>query len=159
DNQGYVDVREGLRMRFMYYVARLAKDGKIPLKIIRDGKELEVSVPVSPHRDFLVPLLEDGYPDYFIYGPIVFTAATQEYVRALGANGLGMLLVLESPLLTRLYQKPSEPDEQLVVIATRMFPSRLIKGYDNRPFGVVKSLNGKKVKNLRSLAELIRDNK
>jgi S1-C subfamily serine protease len=34
DNQGYVDVREGLRMRFLYYVARLAKDGKIELTIL-----------------------------------------------------------------------------------------------------------------------------
>ena len=159
DNQGYVDVREGLRMRFLYYVARLAKDGKIKLTVLRDGKKKELSVPVAPHRDYLVPLLEEGYPEYFIYGPLVFAAASQEYVRALGSNGVGALLVLESPLLMRLYQKPAEPGEQLVVIATRMFPHRTIKGYENRPFGVVSSLNGKHVKNLRSLAELLRDNK
>ncbi len=88
DNQGYVDVREGLRMRFLYYVARLAKDGKIALTVLHNGKSKEVSVPVAPHRDFLVPLLEDQYPEYFIYGPLVFEVASQEYVRALGSNGL-----------------------------------------------------------------------
>lgn len=159
DNQGYCDVREGLRMRFMYYVARTAKDGKVPMTILRDGKKLDVSVPVSPKRDFLIPMLEDGYPDYFIYGPVVFTAATQEYVRALGSNGLGALLALESPLLSRLYQRPKEPSEQLVVIATRMFPDKSIKGYDNRPFGVIATLNEKPVKSLRSLAEMLRDSK
>jgi S1-C subfamily serine protease len=159
DNQGYVDVREGLRMRFMYYVARLSKDGKVPLTILRGGQKKEVAVPVSPKRDFLVPLLEDGYPEYFIYGPLVFTAATQEYVRSLGSNGLGALLMLQSPLLTRLYQPPKEPGEQLVVIATRMFPHRSIKGYENRPFGVVGKLNGKSIKNLREFAQLLRDNK
>ncbi len=148
DNQGYSDVRDGLRMRFIYYVARLAKEGKIELTLRRDGETKTISVPVSPRRDFLVPILEEGYPEYFIYGPLVFTAATQEYVRGLGSNGLGALLVLESPLLARLYRPPSEPGEQLVVIATRMFPHSIIKGYDNRPLGVVEKLNGTKVKNL-----------
>ena len=144
-------------MRFIYYVARLAKEGKIELTLRRDGETKTISVPVSPRRDFLVPILEDGYPEYFIYGPLVFTAATQEYVRGLGSNGLGALLVLESPLLARLYRPPSEPGEQLVVIATRMFPHSIIKGYDNRPLGVVEKFNGTKVKNLRSLAEMLRD--
>jgi PDZ domain len=157
DNQGYSDVRDGLRMRFLYYVVRLAKEGKIGLTIRRDGEKKEVAVPVAPRRDLLIPVLEDRYPDYFIYGPLVFTAATQEYVRGLGANGLGALLMLESPLLTRLYQPPGEQDEQLVVIATRMFPHSIIKGYDNRPLGVVDKFNGTKVKNLHSLAELLRD--
>jgi S1-C subfamily serine protease len=157
DNQGYVDVREGLRLRFLYYVSRLARDGRVPLTILRDGEKQEASVPVTPRRDFLVPLLEDGYPEYFIHGPLVFTAATQEYVRGLGGQGLGALLVMESPLLARLYDKPDEPGEQLVVIATRMFPHATIKGYENRPLGVVAKLNGKPVKNLRSLAEMLRD--
>ena len=88
DNQGYVDVREGLRMRFLYYVARLAKDGKIDLTILRDGEKKEVSVPVAPQREMVMPMLQDKYPEYFIYGPMVFEAATQEYVRALGGNGI-----------------------------------------------------------------------
>ena len=83
DNQGYVDVRDGLRMRFLYYVARLAKDGKIDLTILRDGEKKEVSVPVAPRRETVLPTLQDEYPEYFIYGPLVFEVASQEYVRAL----------------------------------------------------------------------------
>jgi hypothetical protein len=70
---------------------------------------------------------------------------------------MGALLMLESPLLARLYDKPAETGEQLVVIATRMFPHPTIKGYENRPLGVVAQLNGKRVKNLRCLAEMLRD--
>jgi S1-C subfamily serine protease len=157
DNQGFVDIRAGLRMRYLYYVSRLAKDGRVPLTILRDGEKKEISMPVLPRREFLVELKEDRYPEYYIYGPLVFTAASQEYVRALGPNGLGALLMLESPLLTRMYDKPGYEGEQLVVIATRMFPHAIIKGYDNRPLGVVENLNGKRVKNLRCLAELLRD--
>lgn len=158
DNQGYVDVREGLRMRFPYYVARLAKDGKIDVTILRDGEKQEVSVPVAPRPAVVVPFLENGYPDYFIYGPVVFEVASQEYVGALG-KAAGALVSLKSPLIARLYDKPGEPGEQIVIIGTRMFPHPSIKGYDNRPLGVIGKLNGKEVKNLRALAEMIRDSK
>ncbi|MEQ8837411.1 MAG: serine protease, partial [Lacipirellulaceae bacterium] len=93
DNQGYVEVRDGLRLRFLYYVPKLAKPdpehpddpsrGLVPLKLLRDGEPVEVEVPVQADRDLVVPLLKENYPDYFIYGPMVFTAATQEYVRAI----------------------------------------------------------------------------
>ncbi|BBO33677.1 S1C family serine protease [Lacipirellula parvula] len=156
DNQGYVEVREGLRLRFQYYIPRLANDGKVELTVFRDGKSQVVQVPVSPDRDYLVPILKDRYPEYFIYGPMVFEAASQEYVRGLGANGSGMLLWLNSPILERLYDPPAEPGEELVVIATRLFPHTIAKGYDNR-LGVVKSVNGVAVKNLRHLGELLRD--
>ena len=159
DNQGYVDIRDGLRMRFLYYVTRLAKDGKIDLTILRNGEKKEVTVPVAPRRETVLPTLQEKYPEYFIYGPLVFEVASQEYVRALGGSGMGALLVLQSPLLSRLYDKPEEPGEQIVVIATRMFPHPSIKGYDNRPLGVIKKLNGKPVKNLKALAEMLRDSK
>jgi hypothetical protein len=158
DNQGYVDVREGLRMRYDYYVSRLAKDGKVEVTLLRDGEKKTVKVPVAPRPETVLPVLEDGYPEYFIYGPIVFEVASQEYVGALGRNA-GALLGLRSPLMMRLFDKPKEKGEQIVVIATRMFPHPSIKGYDNRPLAVIDKLNGKKVKNLRNLAEMLRDSK
>jgi hypothetical protein len=40
-----------------------------------------------PRREFLVELLEDRYPEYFIYGPLVFTAASQESCEGWAAMG------------------------------------------------------------------------
>jgi S1-C subfamily serine protease len=157
DNQGYVDVRAGLRLKFEYYVPKEAKDGKVKLKIVRKGEEMTVDVPVQPDRDLLIPPLKDKYPDYFIFGPIVFTPATQEYVQRLGSGGSALLAAIDSPILKRLYDLPAEPGEQLVVIATRMFPHPIAKGYDNRPLGVIAKVNGKEIKNLKQLAELLRD--
>lgn len=159
DNQGYVEVREGLRLKFQYYVPRLANDGKVELTVVRDGKSQIVQVPVSPDRELLIPTLKDQYPEYFIYGPIVFEPVTQEYVRGLGGQGVSMLMALDSPILKRLYEAPEEPGEELVVVATRLFPHPITKGYDNRPLGVIKSVNGVEIKNLRQLGELLRDSK
>lgn len=167
DNQGYVEIRDGLRLRFLYYVPKLAEPdpkfpdypsrGLVPLKLLRDGEPLKVTVPVQADRDLVVPLLKENYPEYFIYGPMVFTAATQEYIRAIGGRGMSALISLENPLINRMTDRPSEPGEQIVIMATRMFPHRITKGYDNRPLGVITSLNGTKVKNLRHLAELIKN--
>jgi len=157
DNQGYVAVRDGLRLKFMYYVQKLASNGVIELTVLRNGESQVVRVPVKPDRNLLVPPLKDKYPEYFIYGPLTFSAATLEYVRGLGGAGLGMLLGLDSPLLKRLNDPPAEPGEQIVIVATRLFPHPITKGYDNRPLGVIGSVNGTAVKNLRHLAELLRD--
>jgi len=157
DNQGYVEVRDGLRLKFMYYVPKLTKDGEIELTVLRKGDSKRVRVPVAPDRDLLIPPLKDKYPDYFIYGPIVFTPATQEYIRALGGAGTAMLAALDSPILKRLYDLPAEPGEQLVVIATRMFPHPITKGYDNRPLGVIDKVNGTEIKSLMQLAKVLRD--
>lgn len=159
DNQGYVEVRDGLRLKFQYYVPKLANNGKIELTVVRDGKSHVVQVPVSPDRELLIPTLKDQYPEYFIYGPIVFEPVTQEYVRGLGGQGVSMLMALDSPILKRIYDAPEEPGEELVVVATRLFPHPITKGYDNRPLGVIKSVNGVEIKNLRQLGELLRDSK
>ncbi|MGE3243733.1 MAG: trypsin-like peptidase domain-containing protein [Pirellulales bacterium] len=160
DNQGFVDVREGLRLKFNYFVPKLASDDKVELTIWRDGKSQVVQVPLQTKRDYLIPYLHGAYPDYFIYGPLCFSPATQELMRSLAGSGAWAryLLALDSPLLSQLYVPPHEKDEQLVVIASRLFPNPITKGYDNRPFGVVGAVNGTKVKNLRHLAELLRDN-
>ncbi|HYO23976.1 MAG TPA: trypsin-like peptidase domain-containing protein [Lacipirellulaceae bacterium] len=157
DNQGFVDVRDGLRLKFLYYVPKLASEGKVELTILRDGKTQVVRVPVRADRDLLIPTLKDKYPEYFIYGPLVFSAATQEHMRALGGAGVSVLAALDSPLIKRLYDPPAEEGEQLVIIATRMFPHPITKGYDNRPMGVIAKVNGVDVKNLRHLAELLHD--
>jgi hypothetical protein len=158
DNQGYVEVRPGLRLKFMYYVPKLAEDGEVELTILRKGETQKIQVEVAADRDMLIPPLKERYPDYFIYGPIVFTPATQEYLRALGGQATMMLAALDSPILKRLYDLPAEPGEQLVVIATRMFPHPITKGYDNRPLGVISRVNGQEIKNLKHLAEVLRDN-
>jgi hypothetical protein len=157
DNQGYIDVRPGLRMRYGYFVPLLAGEGHVPLTVVRGGETLEVQAPVLREAERLVPMLKDKYPEYFIYGPLTFTVATQEHVGAVGARGLAALAAFDSPLIKRFSEKPAVPGEELVVIATRNFPHPLTKGYEDRVMGVVESVNGQAVRNLRHLAELLRD--
>src|SRR3954447_12855180 len=59
----------------------------------------------------------------------------------------------QSPGATRHAKPP------LVAVTSPMFPHAIAKGYDNPFSKVVKEINGVKVKNLKHLVELLRDNK
>jgi len=106
----------------------------------------------------LIPSLDGAYPSYFIYGPVVFSRMTLEaypYLRNRG--GLGALGMAHSPLLTRLGDPPDADHEELVIVASPLFPHRLSKGYDNPAGQVVSTVNGTHIRSLAQLVAVLRD--
>jgi S1-C subfamily serine protease len=164
DDQGMIKIGDNLRVRFQYLVQKTARDGKLPLTVVRTGKPVRIDLPVSPECPMVTPNLEIGYPSYFIYGPMVFSTATGPYVRALtgsnrGARWMSLLITRNSPLVTRLADKPVFPGEELVVVPSPFFPHKLGEGYSSPLSQVVKSVNGIPIKNLNHLVEVLRDAK
>ena len=160
DNIGMVQVKDNLRLRFQYMVQRLAKDGKVPVTIVRDGKESTVQIPVDPRHDDLIPSLLGKYPSYFIYGPVVFSTVTAEFLAGFERAGDRYFLLFSymgSPLVTRRGDKAKFPGEELVVVCSPMFPHKTGKGYSNPFSKVIKAVNGTPIKNLRHLVETLRD--
>jgi S1-C subfamily serine protease len=159
DNQGMVKIDKDLRVNFAYMIQRLAKDDKLPLTVVRAGKPLKIELPVSANRPTLAPDLRGEYPSYFVYGPIVFSRATRQFLSAF-ENNAGLLRILgyvKSPLITRAYDPPSPELEELVIISSPFFPHKLANGYSNPTGAVVYSVNGTPVKSLKHLVELLRD--
>lgn len=162
DNQGMVKADSNLRVRFQYLIQKMAKKGKIDLLVLRNGQPMSIDVPVTPTRPLLVPSLQGAYPSYFIYGPLVLSGVTAEFLSVLSSgknNYLTMLSAAGSPLATRLGDPPSFEGEGLVVVASPFLPHKLSKGYGNPAFGVVKKVNDIPVKNLRHLIEILRDSR
>jgi S1-C subfamily serine protease len=159
DNQGMVKLGPNLRVRFQYRVQQVAKDGKVPLTIVRGGKPQLVQVPVGGPRKLLIPDLNGDYPSYFVYGPIVFTRASAEFLSFVGANAaaLNAFSYNASPLVTRRGDSPDAAHEELVVVSSPFFPHKLVAGYSNRMGGVVESVNGTPVRSLRHLVAILRD--
>ncbi|WP_422928173.1 PDZ domain-containing protein [Singulisphaera sp. PoT] len=160
DNVGLVKVRDNLRLRFQYLIQKEVKDGKVHLTIIRDGKPLEVDVPVETKHPMLIETLQGDYPPYFVYGPLVFSPVTTEYLGGfsqLGDKFTTLLSLIASPIVTRRGDKPAFDGEQLVVVASPMFPHRIGKGYSSPTAKVIKDINGTPIKNLQHLVEVLRD--
>jgi S1-C subfamily serine protease len=162
DNEGMIKVGPNLRIRFSYLIQKIARDGKVPLTVVRDGKELAIELPVSPNHPRLLPYLKGTYPSYFVYGPLVLSPATEDIVAAItsGANAAAVNAALSltgSPLLARRGDKPAFEGEELVVVPSPFFPHKLSKGYSSPAGRVVKTINGVAIKNLRHAVAVLRD--
>jgi hypothetical protein len=162
DDEGMIKLGDNLRVRFSYQIQKLGGKESVPLTVFREGKELQINLPLLKERPLVIPELKGSYPTYFIYGPLVFSEATTDLL-ALAQRSrettalLGALTYFGSPLISRVGDKPAFPGERLVVIPAPFFPHRLAKGYGNPTWQVVKSVNGKPVKNLAHMVELLRD--
>jgi S1-C subfamily serine protease len=161
DDQGMIKVGTNLRIRFQYLIQQIAKGGKVPLTLVRSGKELTVELPVTADRPFVIPSLKGAYPSYFVFGPMVFSTATAEFCEGIEGNAgaLRFLTLFASPLVTRRGDMPAFPGENLVVVSSPFFPHKLAKGYGVPAARVVETINGTHVNNLAHLVELLRDSK
>jgi S1-C subfamily serine protease len=159
DNQGMVKIDKDLRVNFSYMIQRLAKDDKLPLTVVRGGKTLKIELPVFAQRPTLAPDLHGEYPSYFVYGPIVFSRATRQFLSLFenNANLLRILGYVKSPLVTRVYDTPTDDLEELVIISSPFFPHKLANGYANPTGAVVYSINGTPIKSLKHLVTVLRD--
>ena len=53
DNEGMVQVGDNLRLSFLYLVPKQARDGSVPIRVVRAGRPMEVRLPVGRDDDHL----------------------------------------------------------------------------------------------------------
>ena len=159
DDQGMIKIADNIRVNFPYMVQKIVQDNKVPLTLIRAGKEMKVTLPVKSKYPLAMAPLDGTYPSFFIFGPMVFSNATMDFVAAYTRSGGGASGIMGSSLVRRLMEKPDFAGEQLVVVSSPFFPHKLVEGYSNPMAKVVKTVNGVAVKNLAHLVELLRDSK
>ena len=161
DDQGMIRLPNGLKVNFEYMAQKIAHDGKVPLTLVRTGKEMTVELPVAAKQPMLLQDLEGGYPSYFVFGPMAFTEANPTFLGGLagqhGNSYMGSLITRGSPLITRLGDKEAFPGERLVIVSSPFFPDKLATGYGSPFAEVVDTINGIKIKNLAHLVEVLRD--
>jgi S1-C subfamily serine protease len=173
DNRGRCRLENGLNLTLTRLAVEIAKEGQVSVTVVRDSKTMKLDVPVES-RKRLISYSSGTYPKYFIYGPIVFSKATANYMTAIDSGAASadatqrraMSLVKslmfggKSPLLTRrLDYREDESGEELIVV-TRILTHATARGYRQVPYFLsVKSINGTKVKNFAQLVTLLRDAK
>ena len=140
-------------------VQRATENGSVPVTVLRGGVEKKLAVPTVQVVPTVMPTLVGDYPRWFIFGPVAFSAATNQFARSAMTSGelAAMLAARGNPLLTRLLDAPAFPGEELVVVCAPLFPHPLSRGYGNPTGGIVATVNGTKVENLLHLVTLLRD--
>lgn len=155
DNAGLVTLDDGLRLQWRYFIRSLADNGKVPVTIIRAGETIETEIAVTNEHDEVIPFIGDGYPEYFIAGPMIFTPVRREHFFNIP---VGYGIVDGSPVGLRLSDDKEFEGEELVILASSLLPHPITKGYEVALNPTLKSINGIDVRSVAHLVEIIRDN-
>ena len=142
-NNGNIRI-EGNEIRSIawpFYVRQIGEE--VHAKVLRDGVETDVTIPVSKRKWRTRPFLHDRKPDWFLIGGLAFTTFSFDWLEK------GRSTYRESP-----GDEQKAPDEELVALCAT-FPDVSIEGYQGWSGSRVDTVNGVKVLNLRHLAELV----
>lgn len=146
-----VPLRNNERIHFLHLVTRRrAGRDKSKVKVLRDGKEIEVDIPLRPDK-WLVPRL-DGYdaaPEYYIVGGLVFVPLSQPWTE-LKSQDRGARV-----LWSQHWGSALPEDGQQIVILSKVLAHPCNFGFHSMNCMVLDTFNGRKAKNLAQLAEAV----
>lgn len=154
DNDGLVTIHDGVRVQWAYLVPIAARDGAVPVTVVRKGEPVTIDLPTPTNRDVLLPFLGDDYPEYFVLGPMVFSPVTKDHMFD---SYVAYLAILRSPVAMRADEVRAFEGEELVMLVSDFLPHPITKGYEVSYRPTVRSVNGETVKNLSQMLEIIKD--
>ena len=142
-NNGRIRLKGG-EPRSLYYPIYIRQIGeKIPVKVYRDGGEVETFVTAAKKSVRIRGWMYDAKPDYFVYGGFVFTTVSIDY------------LVQAKPGFHDDILKEREFADDEAVVISFCFADAGIEGYIGCRKALVRNVNGVKVRNLRHLVEIV----
>jgi S1-C subfamily serine protease len=128
----------------------LAQDGDtVPLEVWRDGKMIDVNLPVKVYTaDLAQGNQYDVLPSYYIYGGLVFTPLSLDYLKGIGttyAQSGGRDLIYE--LIYRHLEDPQHWRPQPVVLSS-ILDAEVNANLSTRGQALVDTINGQTIKQL-----------
>lgn len=152
-NDGTVPFRHGERIGFSYLVSQKYTGDNATITVLRDSKMLKFNIKLATHRRIIPAHNKGKPPSYYIIAGFVFSTVSVPYLR----SEYGKDYEYEAPvkLLDKLlHSMPQSEDEQLVVVS-QVLVADINIGYEDIVNTQVLALNGKPVKNLKSLANMV----
>jgi hypothetical protein len=142
-------VYEGNRVAAWVAVSEAQSGENIKLKIWRDGHMMEVAPTLKILRSDLAEGNQfDILPRYYVYGGLVFTVLSRDYLRTLDQ---GRTDASSSKLLYELYYHRAEDPEQArpePVVLAAVLPHSVNAGLEVRGRALVDRINGKRIDRL-----------
>jgi S1-C subfamily serine protease len=131
---------------------------KFPMKILRDGKPLDLSVPLQTMKEDLAEGNQYSVPKYYIFGGLVFTPLSRDYLKTFGANWAD---AASSELIYSLfYQRQELPalwrPEAVVVSSILSHPVNANLAMRSR--AMVDSVNGVRVETMEDIVRAFESN-
>ena len=142
-NNGKIRI-EGNEPRSIYYPIYLRQLGEsVPVKVLRDGGVVETSIRAVKRDRRIRKWMFDTKPDYYLYGGLVFTTASYNYI-----------VESKADFHDDIAEDKDFADDEPVVISD-VLADTCVEGYLGCGGSLVRNVNGEKVRNLRHLVELV----
>jgi len=151
-NDGSFAVAAQERLSFQHLIHTRFPGEPVSMLVLRDGVELELSVPVQPLPRLVPATVYDEAQPYFVYGGFAFVGLSEPYLHEWGDDWQA-----DAPqdlVHLTLTGVPRYEDEQPVVLS-RCFPSKATAGYTHMADRQVISVNRHPVLNLRHMYALV----
>ncbi len=129
---------------------QLAQAGEsVPLKIWRDGQQQEVLLPVFPYSgDRAAGYQHESPPRYYVYGGLVFTPLSLDYLRTQGRSSTDPSSgELYYELYYRRYESPTTARPEPIVLAA-VLADAVNANVSIRSRALVDRINGKRIEKL-----------
>ena len=126
------------------------------LEVFRNGKKMKVSMPLRAYQGVAerIPWLVDGRPGFRIVNGMVFQELTVPYLQeAFGSSWQKRVIEYSYLFNTDRYYKI--PADDTIVIMSRVFPDDLNREDERLSGEILKSVDGRPVRNLRHFREII----
>ncbi|KAL0669809.1 hypothetical protein Bca4012_032513 [Brassica carinata] len=152
-NDGTVPFRHGERIGFSYLISQKYTGDSALVKILRNKEIFEFNIKLAIHKKLIPGHIGGKPPSYFIVAGFVFTTVSVPYLR----SEYGKEYEFDAPvklLDKHLHAMAQSVDEQLVVVS-QVLVSDINIGYEEIVNTQVLAFNGKPVKNLKCLAEMV----
>eukprot|EP00986_Skeletonema_menzelii_P015171 scaffold11190_cov156-Skeletonema_menzelii.AAC.1 len=155
-NDGKIPFRRGERVNLGCYISSLFPGDVATVSIFRDGKEMEVAIPVSPVKHLVPSHYNNRPPPYLICSGFVFTALSVPYLDAKGA--WDDFYTEDVSYLLGLVHTPLKQEGDEVVVLTQVLAHEANLGYEHLIDLHLLKFNGVEVKSLGHLNTLISEN-
>ncbi|MCB1303317.1 MAG: hypothetical protein KDK37_03540 [Leptospiraceae bacterium] len=161
----YKDKKLGLQSMDLLFVRDGAGNVRRPgdsleLKIVREGKEQTVNVPLRAYRGGAerIPWWVDGPPDYLVHNGLIFVELSVPFLKErFGGDWKIRALALAASYDSEKYYAPGEEKDRVIVISDTL-PSDSVVGYERSTGEQVVEINGKKANSLAELRKVLESN-
>ncbi len=159
ENDGTIEFRRGERTSFILPVQNKFINDTVKLQILRDGllKTIAIQLTKASSDFHLVPNEQyDTSPVYYILGGLVFQPLTLNFLKMWGRDWYSD--APRSLVDYYFYGEPTE-DRKEVILLARVLADEVNMGYHNRRYEVISEVNGKKIKDMKDLVNVLENSK
>jgi S1-C subfamily serine protease len=155
---GTVEFRPKERTHFSYYIQNKQIGEDIDLEILREGERIKLLLILdTPIQDIqLVRIQNDTLPSYYIYGGLVFSTLTINYLKDWGSQWFRKA---PAELISVAKSNTKTMKDEEVVLLIRVLASNVNLGYHENENLIIKKVNGTDIRNLNQLVSIVENSK